>query len=84
VGNIALVAQRHARARVSTRSVDDLVKGMGKGGISKSQVSRLCAEIEALGLESTSLLALLVVKPRLAWAAVPLANRAPFPVRSSS
>jgi putative transposase len=31
---------------VSTRSVDDLVKAMGMGGISKSQVSRLCAEID--------------------------------------
>ena len=30
---------------VSTRSVDDLVKAMGMAGISKSQVSRLCAEI---------------------------------------
>ena len=28
---------------VSTRSVDDLVKAMGMSGISKSQVSRLCA-----------------------------------------
>jgi len=31
---------------ISTRSVDDLVKAMGMSGISKSQVSRLCAEIE--------------------------------------
>lgn len=31
---------------VSTRSVDDLVKAMGGSGISKSQVSRLCAEID--------------------------------------
>jgi putative transposase len=31
---------------VSTRSVDDLVKAMGMTGISKSQVSRLCAEID--------------------------------------
>ena len=30
---------------VSTRSVDDLVKAMGGGGVSKSQVSRLCEEI---------------------------------------
>ena len=30
---------------VSTRSVDDLVRAMGMDGISKSQVSRLCAEI---------------------------------------
>lgn len=31
---------------VSTRSVDDLVKAMGAGGMSKSHVSRLCAEID--------------------------------------
>jgi len=31
---------------VSTRSVDDLVQAMGASGISKSQVSRLCAEID--------------------------------------
>ena len=31
---------------VSTRAVDDLVKAMGMTGISKSQVSRLCAEID--------------------------------------
>lgn len=31
---------------VSTRSVDDLVKSMGMEGISKSQVSRLCEEID--------------------------------------
>jgi hypothetical protein len=31
---------------VSTRSVDDLVKAMGMSGVSKSQVSRLCAELD--------------------------------------
>src|SRR5438128_8377147 len=31
---------------VSTRSVDELVKTMGMSGISKSQVSRLCGEID--------------------------------------
>jgi len=31
---------------VSTRSVDDLVKAMGMSGISKSQVSRLCEQID--------------------------------------
>ena len=31
---------------VSTRSVDDLVKAMGGSGVSKSQVSRLCEEID--------------------------------------
>ena len=31
---------------ISTRSVDDLVKAIGMSGISKSQVSRLCEEID--------------------------------------
>jgi len=31
---------------IATRSVDDLVKAMGMSGISKSQVSRLCEEID--------------------------------------
>ena len=31
---------------ISTRSVDELVKALGMGGISKSQVSRLCGEID--------------------------------------
>jgi transposase-like protein len=31
---------------VSTRALDDLVKAMGMSGISKSQVSRLCEEID--------------------------------------
>src|SRR5450755_1646801 len=31
---------------ISTRGVDDLVKAMGMSGISKSQVSRLCEEID--------------------------------------
>jgi len=31
---------------VSTRSVDDLVEAMGMSGVSKSQVSRLCEEID--------------------------------------
>jgi len=31
---------------VSTRSVDDLIKAMGGTGVSKSQVSRLCEEID--------------------------------------
>ena len=31
---------------ISTRSVDELVKAIGMTGISKSQVSRLCAEID--------------------------------------
>ena len=32
---------------ISTRSVDELVKALGMSGISKSQVSRLCEEIDA-------------------------------------
>jgi putative transposase len=32
---------------VSTRSVDDVIKAMGGTGVSKSQVSRLCEEIDA-------------------------------------
>ena len=31
---------------ISTRSVDELVKALGMAGISKSQVSRLCTEID--------------------------------------
>lgn len=31
---------------ISTRSVDELVKAMGMSGVSKSQVSRLCADID--------------------------------------
>jgi putative transposase len=31
---------------VSTQPVDDLVQAMGMTGISKSQVSRLCGEID--------------------------------------
>lgn len=31
---------------VSTHSVDDLVQAMGMSGISRSQVSRLCGEID--------------------------------------
>ena len=33
-------------AGVSTRKVDDLVQAMGLSGISKSQVSKLCREID--------------------------------------
>src|SRR5205085_4220404 len=38
--------EQEAYVRVSTRSVDDLVQAMGMTGISKSQVSRLCGEID--------------------------------------
>jgi putative transposase len=43
---LAAVIQEAYIQGVSTRSVDELVKAMGMGGISKSQVSRLCAEID--------------------------------------
>ena len=43
---IAAVVQEAYVHGVSTRSVDDLVKAMGMTGISKSQVSRLCEEID--------------------------------------
>ncbi len=41
----AVVQEAYVRG-VSTRSVDDLVQAMGMSGISKSQVSRLCTEID--------------------------------------
>ena len=43
---LAAVIQEAYIQGVSTRSVDDLVKAMGMTGISKSQVSRLCADID--------------------------------------
>ena len=43
---LAAVVQEAYVHGVSTRSVDDLVKAMGMTGISKSQVSRLCKEID--------------------------------------
>ena len=43
---LAAVVQEAYVHGVSTRSVDELVKAMGMTGISKSQVSRLCAEID--------------------------------------
>jgi len=43
---LAVVVQEAYVQGVSTRSVDDLVQAMGISGISKSQVSRLCAEID--------------------------------------
>ena len=42
---IAVIQEAYVHG-VSTRSVDDLVKAMGMNGISKSQVSRLCEEID--------------------------------------
>src|SRR6201985_1949966 len=43
---LAAVVQEAYVHGVSTRSVDDLVKAMGITGISKSQASRLCGEID--------------------------------------
>jgi transposase-like protein len=42
---IAVVQEAYVQG-ISTRAVDDLVKAMGMSGISKSQVSRLCEEID--------------------------------------
>src|ERR671929_102390 len=43
---LAAVVQEAYVQGVSTRRVDDLVKALGLDGISKSQVSRLCAELD--------------------------------------
>jgi len=43
---LAAVIQEAYIHGVSTRSVDDLVKAMGGTGVSRSQVSRLCEEID--------------------------------------
>jgi putative transposase len=43
---LAAVVQEAYVQGVSTRSVDELVQAMGISGISKSQVSRLCGEID--------------------------------------
>jgi len=42
---VAVVQEAYIQG-VSTRSVDELVKAMGMTGISKSQVSRLCVDID--------------------------------------
>jgi putative transposase len=42
---IAVIQEAYVQG-ISTRSVDDLVKAMGMSGVSKSQVSRLCEEID--------------------------------------
>ena len=44
---LVAVVQEAYVGGVSTRRVDDLVKALGLEGISKSQVSRLCAELDA-------------------------------------
>jgi putative transposase len=43
---LAAVIQEAYIQGVSTRSVDELVRSLGMSGISKSQVSRLCGEID--------------------------------------
>jgi transposase-like protein len=43
---VAVVQEAHVQG-VSTRRVDDLVKALGRRGISKSQVSRLCQALDA-------------------------------------
>jgi transposase-like protein len=42
---VAVIQEAYVHG-VSTRAVDDLVRAMGGTGVSKSQVSRLCAEID--------------------------------------
>ena len=42
---VAVIQEAYVQG-ISTRSVDELVKAMGMSGISKSQVSRLCEEID--------------------------------------
>ena len=44
---LAVVQQAYVEG-VSTRRVDDLVKALGCEGISKSQVSRICSELDAV------------------------------------
>jgi len=43
---LAAVIQEAYIQGISTRSVDDLVQAMGLSGVSKSEVSRICAEID--------------------------------------
>ncbi len=43
---MAAVIQEAYVKGISTRSVDDLVKALGMSGVSKSEVSRLCAELD--------------------------------------
>jgi len=43
---LTAVIQEACVQGISTRSVDELVKALGMAGISKSQVSRLCVEID--------------------------------------
>ncbi len=43
---VAVVQEAHLQG-VSTRAADDLVKALGASGVSRSEVSRLCEEVEA-------------------------------------
>jgi len=43
---LAAVIQEAYLQGVSTRAVDDLVKALGASGVSRSEVSRLCAEVD--------------------------------------
>jgi transposase-like protein len=43
---VAVVQEAYVQG-VSTRRVDDLVQALGMHGVSKSQVSRLCQELDA-------------------------------------
>ncbi|MGH3613688.1 MAG: IS256 family transposase [Pseudonocardia sp.] len=42
---VAVIQEAYVHG-VSTRAVDDLVRALGMSGVSKSQVSRLCAELD--------------------------------------
>jgi putative transposase len=44
---VAVVQEAYVHG-ISTRKVDDLVKALGIDGVSKSQVSRLCAELDTV------------------------------------
>ena len=44
---LAVIQQAYVEG-VSTRRVDDLVKALGREGISKSQVSRICQELDVV------------------------------------
>ena len=44
---LAVVQQAYVEG-VSTRRIDDLVKALGCAGISKSQVSRICEELDVV------------------------------------
>ena len=51
---LAAVVQEAYVQGVSTRRVDDVVKALGMEGISKSQVSRICKELDARAGKSSA------------------------------